>query len=313
MANINYNSSSIGLRQSHFEEFFLKKPKLTWVEVHTENFFTESSKLQEILNLLKQYNYRISFHGVGLSLGSADDVCYNHLEKIKVLVDEYDPLFVSEHLSWSKINGIYLPDLFPLPYTKESLHAICKNIHITQNYLGRKILIENPSTYIEFQASSIGEEDFLNEICRITGCGILLDINNIYVSSINHRNNPYDYLNRIKSEYVKEIHLAGHTEVNQDDKKLLIDTHDNKVALDVWELYEYFIRKNGKKPTLVEWDQDLPSIDVLLDEAFKAESIMSPKKHLKKSLSTNVQNNAQRQLSLESLNNGINIKEEEEC
>jgi len=264
--------SGIGLRQPHYQEFLEKKPNIGWVEVHSENFFAKGGASLHILEKVRD-SYDLSFHGVGLSIGSVDKIKTDHLRKLKELVDKFKPFLVSEHLSWNSVNGIFLNDLLPIPYNNETFSLICNKVDQIQQYLGREILIENPSTYLNFKESNIDEAVFLNNLAEKTHCGILLDVNNIFVTCSNNRINPLSYLEQIDSNYIKEIHLAGHAYSTQ--HHILIDTHDNFVCDEVWQLYESTIKKHGAKPSLLEWDANLPSLDALILESKKSEIIMS--------------------------------------
>lgn len=262
----------IGLRAPHYTEIINTRPSVSWFEVHSENFFHLGGPTLNALKKIRD-NYPISLHGVGLSLGSATGLDLNHLKKIKDLINEINPFLVSEHLSWGKIGKVYLPDLLPLPYTQESLKIISQNLMIAQDFLARELLIENPSSYLEYKTSELTEALFLVELCKKTGAKILLDINNIYVSAYNHGWDAKKYIDAIPSKLVKEFHLAGHSSKTiSPTKNLLIDTHNNKISDAVWELYTYALNKMGKVHTLIEWDSDIPEFSVLIDEVQKAEA-----------------------------------------
>lgn len=259
----------VGLRHPHYSYVIENSPGVGWFEVHSENFFHQGGPSLEALIKIRK-NYPISLHGVGLSLGSAEGISAKHLSILKNLIDYVDPFLVSEHLSWGYIDGNFLPDLLPIPYTKEGLKIFALNILQTQDFLKKEILIENPSSYIEYSVSEIEEVDFLVELCTKTSAKILLDVNNIYVSCYNHGWDPKQYLDKIPKNLVKEIHLAGHSikEIGK-AKTILIDTHDNFVCREVWELYDYAISRFGLVPTLLEWDANIPSFEVLLNESSK--------------------------------------------
>jgi uncharacterized protein len=267
----------IGLRSPHYREIINNKPSIGWFEVHSENFFAQGGNS---INFLKEIaeHYPISLHGVGLSLGSFNGVNINHLKKIKKLIDLIKPKFVSEHLSWGEVNGVYLPDLLPIPYNQESLDIFSKNIITTQDILETQILIENPSSYIEYEISNISEADFLVEICKNTNCKILLDINNIYVSAHNHQWNIEQYIKKIPQNFIKEIHLAGHSSKAINNEIILIDTHDQMICHDVWDIYQKIINIFGNIPTLIEWDNNIPSLEILINEAKKASSYLAKNK-----------------------------------
>ena len=259
----------IGLRTPHYHQILAEKPNIDWLEVHSENFFMLGGLALSKLLEIRKY-YPISLHGIGLSLGSASGVNQLHLERLKNLIEKIDPFLVSEHLSWNQDNGIYLPDLLPIPYNNESMQIFCDNINVTQNYLQREILIENPSSYIEFSSSSYDEAEFLSEVTRRTGAKILLDINNIFVSCSNHNWDAINYIRSIKRENVHEFHLAGHSIKDINEKAFLrIDTHDNFVCKEVWELYSFACQYIGNCPTLIEWDAEIPELNILLKEAYK--------------------------------------------
>jgi len=265
--------TGIGLRTPHYQEIIDTKPDIGWFEIHSENYFGKGGKPHYYLDLIRQ-NYPLSFHGVGLSLGSTDTVDLNHLSKLKNLITIYNPSFVSEHLCWSSVGGHHLNDLLPLSYTEEALNLVIRQINQTQEYLNRQILIENVSTYLQFSHSTIHEAEFMCEIVKHTNCGILLDINNLYVNSINHDWNTASYLNTVPAQFIHEIHLAGFAENHFENGSILIDTHNQPVFSAVWQLYAEAIKKYGPKPTLIEWDKDIPALSVLIQEAEKANRIL---------------------------------------
>lgn len=264
----------IGLRTPHFHDFLCTRPTLEFVEVHSENFFGRGGQLLQTLDRVRA-DYALSLHGVGLSLGSAEPVRATHLRQLQDLVARTEPSWVSEHLSWSGIGGVFANDLLPLPYTEESLDLFCANVQRVQDVLRRPLLIENPSRYLAFKHSVMDETEFLAALVQRSGCGLLLDINNVHVSAVNLGFDAADYLRRIAvdavADTVAEIHLAGHAEHDG----LLLDTHGHPVAPPVWQLYEQFIAAAGTRPTLIEWDTDLPALSVLLGEADKAAQIAS--------------------------------------
>ncbi|PKF51371.1 DUF692 domain-containing protein [Enterovibrio nigricans] len=264
----------VGLRQPHHAHFINHSPDIGWLEVHSENFFLPESEAFQALHTL-QRRYAISCHGVGLSLGSVDPVNVSHLAKLKALVDAINPLFVSDHLSWSSVDGNYFNDLLPLPYTEEALNVFCRNVDITQDTLSRQILIENPSSYLRFDHSTITEWEFLAEVAKRTGCGLLLDLNNVHVSAFNHGFNTNEYLAAIDPAWVQEIHLAGFTINTLPEGEIWIDTHSQPVSDPVWTLYEKWITQHGPRHTLIEWDRDIPAPEVLLAEAEKANRILT--------------------------------------
>lgn len=265
--------TGVGLRTPHYAEFLEKKPGLAFVEVHSENYFAEGGKPLAILEQIRK-DYPISLHGVSLSLGSADDLNWQHLKKLRDLTERIHPCLVSDHLSWSSINGQYLHDLLPLPFTEDVIEHVVARIQQVQEYLDRQILIENISSYVRFPHSTLSEAEFLSAIAKQSGCGILLDINNIYVTATNLDENPLSFLYAISKEFIQEIHLAGFTTSLIDGKEILIDSHNRPIVPAVWDLYRLAIQYLGVKPTLIEWDSDLPAIETLYLEAYRAETIM---------------------------------------
>ncbi|MFD2179178.1 DUF692 domain-containing protein [Veronia pacifica] len=268
------NQVGVGLRRQHHDYFQQNRPDIGWLEIHSENYFRPGSVSHTTLMSLRE-QYPISCHGVGLSLGSVDQLNPAHLAQLKTLVDAVNPILVSEHLSWSSVDGQYFNDLLPLPYTEEALDVFCRNVSQTQDYLGRQLLVENPSSYLSFSHSTMPEWEFLVEVQRRTQCGLLLDLNNIHVSAFNHGFDSKAYLEAIDPTTVQEIHLAGYTVSSTDSGEIWIDTHSRPVSEPVWHLYHYWVAKHGMCKTLIEWDADLPEPDVLLNEAQKARDIAS--------------------------------------
>ncbi len=264
--------AGIGLRYQHHEDVLNGKPRVNWLEVHSENYFGGGLAIDYLKKI--RLDYPISLHGVGLSLGSSENLSQTHLEKFKQLIHIISPALVSEHLSWNIINGVYLNDLIPTPYTDEVLAIVSRHVDETQNYFKQQILIENPSTYLEFNVADYSEADFLSALVKKTGCGLLLDVNNIFVSSKNHGFDANEYLLKIPTEAVKEIHLAGHTKKQFKKISILLDDHGSKVADEVWALYQQTLRIMGQKPTLIEWDSNIPALDVILEQARIAESYL---------------------------------------
>lgn len=262
--------AGIGLRSPHYQAILASAPDVAFLEVHSENFFSDGGSPLKYLARFRE-DYPISTHGVGLSLGSTDPLDPAHLKKLKRLVDAIEPTLVSEHLCWVGVNGRFLNDLLPLPYTEESLEHVVNRVGELQDYLKRPVLVENVSSYLEFVDSTIPEWEFVREVASRSGCQILLDVNNIYVNAINHGFNARQYLDTIQPGSVGEIHLAGF----QDTGEVLIDTHGSAVCDEVWALYDHAISRFGAVPTLVEWDTDIPALDVLLAEAEKANHILA--------------------------------------
>jgi uncharacterized protein len=266
-------SAGIGLRAEHYREVVETPPPVGWLEVHSENYFGDGGAPLEYLEKARRH-YPVSLHGVGLSLGSSDELNRRHLEKLRALIGRIEPGLVSDHLSWSSVDGIYLNDLLPLPYTEEALRHVARRVEQAQDFLGRQLLIENPSSYLRYRHSTIPEWQFISEVARVSGCGILLDVNNIYVSAVNHGFDAMEYLRAVPAAMVREIHLAGFTVNYYPEGQILIDTHNARVADAVWALYRAAIERLGPRPTLIEWDTDLPALEVLLDEARHADAIM---------------------------------------
>lgn len=269
-------TAGIGLRSQHYIDILEAQPDVAWLEIHPENYFGEGGAPLHYLAKLREY-YPISIHGVGLSLGSADPLSQSHLSKLRSLVERFEPGLVSEHLSWGSIDGQYYNDLLPLPYTEEALEHFCQRVVETQDFLRRQILIENPSSYLTYAHSCIPENEFFRSIAQKTGCGLLLDINNVYVSAQNHGFDAMGYLESIPKESVGEIHLAGHARNKIGDNELLIDDHASKVCDDVWGLFSSYISASPDVPVLIEWDSDIPELQVLVAEAYKARAIMESK------------------------------------
>ena len=258
--------AGIGLRSPHHDEFLTRRPAVSWVEVHSENFFADGGRQLQVLDAVRR-DYGVSLHGVGLSLGGTDPLDPDHLRRLRRLVQRVDPALVSEHVCWSSADGIFLNDLLPLPYTEAALRHVAARVGAVQEYLGRPILVENVSSYLEFEGAEMTEWDFVGQLARRAGCGILLDVNNIYVSAENHAFPAHNYLRGIPAELVGEVHLAGHTAVDG----ILIDTHSAPVTDAVWALYRDALRMLGPKPTLIEWDAELPSLERLVAEAATAD------------------------------------------
>ena len=259
----------IGLRTPHVGHIVETRPRVSWLEVHAENYMGGGPAVRTLERL--RSDYPISVHGVGLSLGSAGGVDPRHLERLARLVERLDPALVSEHVSWSVNGGAYLNHLLPLPYTDETLALLCRHVAQTQDRLRRRLLIENPSGYLRFRESPIPEPDFLNEVSRRTGCGVLCDVNNVFVTCANLGGDARAWIDALEPRAVAEIHLAGHAVNDVDGETLLIDDHGSRVRDEVWSLYERAVERYGPVPTLVEWDTDVPALAVLLDEASKAE------------------------------------------
>ncbi|MFL6706961.1 MAG: DUF692 domain-containing protein, partial [Massilia sp.] len=265
-----FSGYGLGLRREHYQDFLdAERPvAVDFVEVISENFMVDGGQPRHILRQARQ-RHPVALHGVSLSIGSADGPRPDYLQRLRALVDEIDPLFVSDHLSWSRIGDFNSHDLLPLPYTTEALDIVCANIEMAQAALGRAILLENPSSYLHFPEQAMSEWEFIERMCARTGCGLLLDVNNIYVSAVNHGFDAHDYLAGIPADRVRQIHLAGHSQ----GAELLIDTHDSAVAPAVWALYAAARARCGDVATMVERDAAIPPLPELLAELDTARRI----------------------------------------
>lgn len=258
--------AGVGLRHVHFSDWLAQRPATGWLEAHSENYFGEGGRPLAVLDDLRR-DYPLSLHGVGLGLGSSAPLDRAHLDRLKRLCTRYQPALVSEHLCWNRLPGVHFNELLPLPYTSESLRHVVGRIGRLQDHLGRRVLIENLSAYVQWAGAEMPEWDFLNEVAACSGCGILLDLNNIHVNACNQGFDPADYLAAITPGYVGEYHLAGYEELDG----LLLDTHGAAVSGAVWGLYRQALCRIGPRPTLIEWDSGIPALEVLLAEATKAE------------------------------------------
>lgn len=268
-----------GLKPEHYRDILDGRPGVGWFEVHAENYMGTGNGaggpphffLEQI-----RARYPLSVHGVGLSIGSAEGLAPGHLQRLAAVVDRYQPALVSEHLAWSTHAGVFLNDLLPLPYTEATLAVVVRHVDQVQSTLKRRILIENPSTYLRFAVEQMAETAFLRELARRSGCGLLLDVNNVFVSSANHDFDPTVYLADFPVEHIGEIHLAGHASIEvAGGESLLIDTHDRPVSDRVWALYQSLISRIGPYPTLIEWDSDVPTWARLSADVARAESLLS--------------------------------------
>jgi uncharacterized protein (UPF0276 family) len=261
--------AGIGLRAKHYREFLDGRPNAGWLEVHSENYFGDGGYDLHVLRHVRE-NYPLSLHGVGLALGSVDEGGERHLAKLKRLVDAIAPVFVSEHACWGRAAGRHFNDLLPLPYSEEALALLVARVQHAQEVLRRRILIENVSSYVAFADCDMTEGEFIAELARRAGCGVLLDVNNLYVNELNHGGGALAAIHAIPRGAVEEIHLAGHL-VTAD---CVIDTHGDRVADPVWKLYEAALARFGRVPTLIEWDTDIPPLATLLAEARRAGAAM---------------------------------------
>lgn len=267
--------TGVGFKPAHFRDILAAAQPIGFFEVHAENYMGAGGPPHAQLGALRQ-RYALSVHGVGLSIGSMQPLDRDHLARLKLLCDRYAPESFSEHLAWSSYNDVYFGDLLPLPYTQQTLVRVAEHIDEVQTALGRLMLLENPSTYVRFLESTISEVDFLDEVSKRTGCGLLLDVNNVFVSAKNHGTEPLAYLDSFPLDRVREIHLGGH-DVGADDAgaPLLIDAHGSPVADVVWTLYAHVVAHTGAIPTLIEWDNDIPDWLTLRAEAVAAQDILA--------------------------------------
>ena len=261
--------SGIGYRETHRAAMQVLRPAVGFLEVHAENVMGGGKRRADLIEMRRDWD--VSIHGVGLSLGGVERPDEDHLKRLARVVDEIEPLLVSEHLAFSRVGDDYLNDLLPLPMTPLALRVMCRNIDIVQERLGRKILVENPSRYLSYRGSSISEPEFLNELSKRSGCGLLLDLNNVHVTCANVGGDAFDWVDALRLSSVGEIHLAGHTRVDVEGESLLIDDHGRAVSDSVWRLFDHTIESIPTTPVLVEWDSNLPSLETLVAEAKKAD------------------------------------------
>jgi uncharacterized protein (UPF0276 family) len=268
------NDCAVGLRFQHHQAVLEAAPDVAFMEIHTENYMGGGSPIRYLDAARRDFS--ISLHGVGLSLGSAEGLDPVHLNRVQQVAERIEPALISEHVAWSVSGGSYLADLLPLPMTEEALDVICRNVDQMQSVLKRAILVENPSTYVQFRHSTIPEWQFMATVAARTGCGILCDINNIFISAKNHGWDAYGYVAKLPCATIGEIHLAGHS-VRQlpEGGVLRIDDHGSRVVEDVWSLYAEALRRFGPVPTLIEWDTDVPPLDVLVEEARRADVLIA--------------------------------------
>lgn len=266
--------AGVGLRLPHLLEVAAAAPAVGWLEIHPENFLANPHAREVLLDIAK--NRTLSVHTVGVSVGSAEGVDREHLSRVVALVDEIDPLFVSGHLAWSTHRGRFLNDLLPIPYDDEALRTVVAHVDEVQDALGRPYLVENPASYVGFDGSTMTEVEFLAELVARTGCRLLCDVSNVYLSAVNMSYDPYDYIGGLPAAAVAELHLGGYTREAQDDAsagELLIDAHASPISDPVWALYAYTLRRFGARPTLIEWDAELPAFARLAEEAATADQI----------------------------------------
>jgi uncharacterized protein (UPF0276 family) len=270
--------AGVGFKGAHFWDIDRSAPDVGFFEVHVENFMGAGGPPHAQLTRLRR-DYPLSVHGVGLSIGGAQPLDREHLRRVKKMIERYEPALFSEHLAWSTFGTAFLNDLLPLPYDDATLRRVEAHVQDIQETLGRRILLENPSTYLQFESSDYSEIEFLSEIARRTGCGLLLDVNNAYVCAVNHAFAAEDYIDAFPISHVEEIHLAGYAEdVDEVGQRLLIDAHCAPVSEPVWRLYERALARRGPVATLIEWDNDIPPWPILLDEATRAESLLEKRR-----------------------------------
>lgn len=267
--------SGLGLKPEHFHSILETLPDLGFLEIHAENYMVEGGPYHHYLAKIRSH-YPLSIHGVGLSIGAEAGLDEAHLDRLAALIKRYEPQSFSEHLAWSSHGGVFLNDLLPLPYHAETLHRVCAHIDRVQERLQRRMLLENPATYVEFADSTFGEADFIGELVRRTGCGLLLDVSNVHVSCVNHGRDPQAFITALPLAATGQIHLAGFArDVDAAGDPLLIDSHGAAVADEVWRLYRFALEMLGPVPTLIERDNDVPAFPVLLAEARKAEAMLT--------------------------------------
>lgn len=265
--------AGVGLKPEHYRDILESEPEVGFFEIHAENYMGAGGPPHRYLEAVRA-SYPISVHGVALSIGAEHDLDREHLQRLRTLCRRYEPILFSEHLAWSSHGTTYLNDLLPVPYTEQTLDRVCAHVNQVQESLGRRMLLENPATYVRFARSTIAETEFLAAIAARTGCGLLLDVNNVYVSSVNHEFDPYAYLGAFPVAAVAEIHLAGFAEREDSaHRRLLIDDHGSTVRQAVWDLYSFAAGRIGPAPTLIEWDNALPDWSTLHAEAGRADLV----------------------------------------
>lgn len=266
--------AGLGLKPQHFQEILQTRPDLGFFEVHAENYMVVGGPFHHYLGRIRE-DYALSVHGVGLSIGSEGELDKEHIERVAALIERYQPQSFSEHLAWSSHGGAFFNDLLPVPYNEHTLARVCAHVDQLQSRLNRRILIENPATYVEFASSTLGETEFLSAIIQRTGCGLLLDVNNVHVSCVNHQRDPYRVMDALPLSAVGEIHLAGFAvDTDAAGAPLLIDSHGAAVHEQVWQLYAYTLERVGPVATLLERDNNLPPLAVLLQEAQQAQTLL---------------------------------------
>ncbi len=251
----------LGLRVEHYRDFIDRQPAVDWLEVISENYMVPGGKPLHYLDAIRA-DYPMVMHGVSLSIGSVDELDRQYLKELKALADRIQPAWISDHLCWTGVDHRNLHDLLPMPYTEEALRHLCERIDHVQNFLGRKLVLENVSSYVKFKVDEMSEWEFIANLLQRSGCELLLDVNNVYVSSVNHGFDGRRYINALPAKQIRQIHLAGH----EDHGDYIIDTHDHPVCESVWQLYQYTISRIGMVPTMIERDDNIPPLDELLAE-----------------------------------------------
>ena len=273
--SINPLHAGAGFKPEHLDAILSTSSPVGFLEVHAENYMGDGGMPHRQLTAIRE-RFPLSLHGVGLSIGGEAPLDEGHLKRLRTLDDRYEPALFSEHLAWSTHDTAYLADLLPVPYDDETLARVCDHIDRVQDVMGRRMALENPSTYVAFERSTMEEVEFITAVASRTGCGLLLDVNNVFVASTNQDRSPEEYLDDFPVDAVMEIHLAGHAvEEDEEGRPLLIDTHDRQVDAAVWSLYERVIGRTGPVPTLIEWDGDVPAWTVLVEEAARANRILA--------------------------------------
>lgn len=265
--------AGIGLRSAHFEAFAAGRPDVAFLEVHTENYFHDGGLEASLLDRLRR-DYPVSLHGVGLALGSVEPLDRIHVARVAAAVHRFEPAEVSEHACWGRVDGLHFNDLLPLPFTDEAVLQLAARVRQLQDALGRRILVENVSQYVKFRHSTLPEGVFLAAVAAESACGLLLDVNNLYVNSVNVGFDPVATIDAIPVGAVGEIHLAGHQRRDVEGRTLLLDDHGSRVCEAVWDLYDHALERFGPVPTLIEWDTNVPSFETLLAEARRADAVM---------------------------------------
>lgn len=266
--------TGIGLRLPHLAEVAATRPSVGWLEIHPENFVANPHATELLIELSR--HYPISVHTVGVSIGSVEGIDRSHLARVRALIDAIDPVLVSGHLAWSTHDGAYLNDLLPLPFTEEALAVVARHLREVEDALGRPYVIENPSSYMGFAASTMSEAEFLTELVRRSGCRLLCDVSNVYLSAHNMGYDPYRFIDALPADAISELHLGGFTPEDDDGDtgvELLVDAHASPIAEPVWDLYAYVVRRFGPKPTIIEWDSEMPALATLVGEAAHADAV----------------------------------------